>query len=128
MWVFHPALGHFSVVVPTNQTTGAREQDRLMVRSRRKEHLELLRAAHPILSKTKILRSARGDYMWRVVIPRADFVQVMREMVEQITYTNVKSCAGAHSDKVGADYVHALHACHTLFAKLQDRSSEDEDR
>jgi hypothetical protein len=125
MWIFHPALGHFSVVVPRNQQTGAREQDRLMVRARRREHLELLGEAHPVLSKAKILRSARADYMWRILVPREHFAQAMREMAEQIQFTNVKSEAAMHTDKVGADYVRMLHNCHGLFAKLQDRQADE---
>ncbi|MFO1010534.1 MAG: hypothetical protein U1F29_10775 [Planctomycetota bacterium] len=106
--------------MPRNQKTGEVEHDRLMVRARKREHLELLRSQHAVLTGMRILRSPdHADYRWRVLVPRSVFAEVMREIVERLTVTNVKSDAHVHEAETGRDYVSALHACHALFAKLQ---------
>ncbi|MBL8863467.1 MAG: hypothetical protein JNK02_15855 [Planctomycetes bacterium] len=115
--------------MPRNQKNGEVEHDRLMVRARKREHLELLRSQHAVLAGMRILRSPdHADYRWRVLVPRSVFAEVMREIVERLDVTNVKSDAHAHEAETGRDFVSAMHACHALFARLQDRTPDTRDR
>lgn len=129
MWLMLSRTGFLSVVVPRNQKTGEIEHDRLMVRARKREHLELLRSQHAVLAGVRILRSPdHADYRWRCVVPRRVFAEVMREIVEQLAATNVKSDAHAHEAETGRDFVSALHSCHALFARLQSGPDTGTDR
>ena len=128
MWMILSRTGFLSVVVPRNQKTGEIEHDRLMVRARKREHLELLRSQHTVLTGVRILRSPdHADYRWRILVPRSDFADVVREIVERLDVTNVKSDGHAHEAETGRDFVSALHACHALFARLQDLEDGEPD-
>lgn len=128
MWLILSRTGFLSVVVPRNQKTGEVEHDRLMVRARKREHLELLRSQHTVLAGKRILRAPdHADYRWRIIVPRSAFAEVMREIVEQLAVTNVKSDAHVHEAETGRDFVSAMHACHALFARLQDREGTGAD-
>ncbi len=127
MWLILSRTGFLSVVVPRNQKTGEIEHDRLMVRARKREHLELLRSQHDVLTGVRILRSDNADYKWRIIVPRRAFAEVMREIVERLAVTNVKSDAHVHEVETGRDFVNAMHACHALFARLQDREGTGAD-
>lgn len=123
MWLILSRTGFLSVVVPRNQKTGDVEHDRLMIRARKKKHLELLREQHAVLAGVRILRSPpHADYRWRIIVPRSAFAEIMREVAERLDVTNVKSDAHLHETETGRDFVNALHACHALFAKLQRES------
>lgn len=119
MWIILSRTGFLSVVVPRDQKTGEIEYERLMVRARKREHLELLRSQHAVLSGMRILRSNNADYMWRMIVPRSAFAEVMHEIVDRLAVTNVKSDAHTHEAETGREFVSALHACYALFAKLQ---------
>lgn len=120
MWLILSRTGFLSVVVPRNQKTGEVEHNRLMIRARKRKHLELLRSQHPVLAGARIIRSDSADYMWRVLVPRSDFAEVMREIVERLDVTNVKSDAHLHEEDTGRDFVSAMHTTHAVFARLQD--------
>lgn len=122
MWLILSRTGFLSVVVPRDQKTGEIEHDRLMVRARKREHLELLRSQHAVLASVRILRSPdHADYRWRIIVPRSVFAEVMREIVERLVATNVKSDAHAHEAETGRDFVQAMHDVHARLARLQDR-------
>ena len=122
MWLILSRTGFLSVVVPRNQKTGEIEHDRLMIRARKREHLELLRSQHAVLTGLRILRSPdHADYRWRVLVPRSVFAEVMREIVERLDVTNVKSDAHAHEAETGRDFARAMHDIHARLARLQDR-------
>ena len=125
MWLILSQVGFLSVVVPRNQRTGEVEHDRLMIRARKREHLELLRSQHEVLMGVRILRSPNhADYRWRVLVPRRAFAEVMREIAERLDVTNVKSDAHVHEAETGREFVSAMHACHALFARLQRGTDE----
>lgn len=126
MFIAHPQLGFYSVVVPKDQRTGAMEPGRRMIRARRKADLVRLKARHPILAGAPILQSpAHADYRWRLLCDRDAFAQVMREMAELIDYDNVKGESHRNDDQLGVAFSTAMHACHAAFARLQDRRSDE---
>ena len=128
MWLILSRTGFLSVVVPRDQKTGEIEHDRLMVRARKREHLELLRSQHAVLTGMRILRSPdHADYRWRVLVPRSVFAEVMREIVERLTVTNVKSDAHVHEAETGRDFALAMHDIHARLARLQDRDGNRAD-
>ncbi|MCO6048221.1 hypothetical protein NGM99_00260 [Mesorhizobium sp. RP14(2022)] len=57
---------------------------RLMVRSRRRNHLERLFPDHEILT------TIRSDYAHRVFVERDDFKRVLVDQVNLVTYSNFK--------------------------------------
>ncbi|MCK6444955.1 MAG: hypothetical protein L6Q99_01045 [Planctomycetes bacterium] len=124
MWLMLSRTGFLSVVVPRDQKTGEIEGDRLMVRARKREHLELLRSQHSALAEVRILRSDGADYRWRILVPRSVFAEVMREIVERLAVTNVKADAHAHEAETGREFVRAMHDIHARLARLQDAPGE----
>lgn len=128
MFIAHPQLGFYSVVVPKNQRTGAMEPDRRMVRARRRADLERLKERYPVLAEATILESpAHADYRWRLLCERDAFAQVMQQMAEQIDYANVKAESHRHDGLLGVAFSAAMHASHAAFARLQVQRADDAD-
>jgi len=129
MWVISPRGGHFSIVLADDPRTGEPARDRLMIRSRSRKHLELLKAHHPVLAKLRIEKSKPGlDYAYRLVVDRGVLVQVFREMAEQIDWRNVKSEAHRNEADLGSDFVTAMHAVHATLARIKDQPSAPDQR
>lgn len=110
MWIQHPQLGAFSLVLADKLDEAGADPDTLMIRGRSQQHLALLQAAHPVLAAFPIQESRPElDYRYRLVVPKAAAAQAVSEMVAAVDYRNVKSTAHANESKVGAPFVHALH-------------------
>lgn len=126
MFIAHPQLGFYSVVVPKNQSTGAIEPERRMVRARRRADLERLKERYPVLANAPILESPpHADYRWRLLCDRDAFAQVMQRMAEQVNYSNVKGESHRHDELLGVAFSAAMHACHAAFARLQVQRADD---
>lgn len=79
MWVFTP--GGFVSAVALNDGT-----DTLAVRARDEESLFSLAS----LADVEIVRTPRRDYMYRVHVPRATYVEWLMTEADNLTYTNYK--------------------------------------
>lgn len=90
MWLFTPE-GFVSVVADRANPSG----DRLLVRSRQREHIERLFAEAEVFSVTP------SDYEWRAWVSRSEVARVAAAAVEALQYTNFKA-AISDSDYHGA--------------------------
>lgn len=110
MWLF-TQYGFFSVVC-ARQGRGAVGQpvdlDRMMVRSRSKEHLVALQQRfEPQLGESPIVETDNSDYRYRIFIPKIAWNTIQSALADEIDYDNFKSAVS----KAGGttEYLHALH-------------------
>ena len=100
MWIF-TTHGFFSVV-QHNQNPNM-----LIVRSRRRKHLDALKARYPrMLRRSKIVATPDADYPFRILVARNMWLRVAWELTWDIDYPNFK---GAIDDRPGEPYREALH-------------------
>jgi len=110
MWIQHPKLGAFSIVLADDLATGKPDPDVVMIRARREEHLQLLRAACPSLAVQEIIESPpRHDYAWRIIAPKDGLVEALAALGGGLDYRNVKGAAHDAERLVGRPYVDSLH-------------------
>lgn len=121
MWIIDPRIGLVSVVVADDPNTGKPSTDRIMLRGRRRAHLENLRRLCPSLAGARIIAARKElDYPVRLVVDRAAFVEALAELGRTLAYRNVKGCAAANEAALGSDFVRAMHDVHARLARLQD--------
>lgn len=120
MWIQHPRLGAFSVVLADDIATGLPDPATVMIRARTRGHLELLQFAHPTLARHEILQGpAHLDYRYRLICPKSEWAEVLRDMALQVNYRNVKAAAHSAEESVGARFVRALHQVHADLKRIQ---------
>jgi hypothetical protein len=119
MWIIHPSLGAFSVVLASDLSTHLPDPDKVMVRARRTEHLQLLQERCTQLADAEILETAATDYRWRIVVEKADFASALGEIAGEIDYTNVKSCASQNKASVGSGFVAAMSRIWSALYSIQ---------
>lgn len=123
MWLF-TRYGFYSIVSARQggRRHGPIDPDQLMVRARRREHLEALQARFPeALGSVPIADSTDTDYAHRIVVPKATWVRVAAALAEEIEYGNFKSEVASHLGAGGAAYEHALHEVWSVMYGLQRR-------
>jgi len=98
VWVL-TTKGLLSVVLAdTAIGSGVADPDTVMVRARRRSHLEQFQAAHPQLAGYDIIESPlHCDYGIRVVVPKRVFAEAMFDEVMSLGYKNFKSEAHRHA-------------------------------
>jgi hypothetical protein len=129
VWIVSPTCGLLSIVLADDPTTGLPATDLLMIRTRSRDHLVLLKSQHPILADVEIQRSKPGlDYGWRLVVDRITLIQVFAEMASQLSWRNVKAEASRNEQEIGPAYVHAFHEVHAAFVRAERRVSIGGDR
>lgn len=97
MWLF-TRHGFFSAVAGKD-ADGRPDPDTIVVRARNRRHLDGLRAemTDELRKRTKVTESDDTDYPCRIVLPRADFHDMLQFLAECVGYTNFKDAA--HSDE-----------------------------
>lgn len=83
MWLFTPE-GFVSVVADRANSSG----DRLLVRSRQREHIE---CSFP---EAEVFRVMPSDYEWRAWVSRSGVARVAAAAAEDLQYTNFKAAIG----------------------------------
>lgn len=121
MWIF-TKYGFFSAV-SARRGNGRHgnpvDPGRIMVRARRREHLEALCTAFDEqLGKAAIMETATTDYRYRIVVDKPVWGRVMAALVDGLDYDNFKDAA-AHLHGHGSAYVHALHAVWEIGRRMQ---------
>lgn len=125
MWIIDPRIGLVSVVVGDDQLTGKPSTDRIMLRGRRRAHLQNLKNLCPALSGTPITAARKDlDYPVRLVVDRAVFVEILAELGRKLAYRNVKAEAHRHETELGADFVALMHRVHATLAQIDDREGD----
>ena len=99
-------------------------QDRVMIRSRRKTHLEALKSRFPELSS--IHRSDERDYRYRVTVTKELWASVVAELAREQTWSNFKSEVHGFQGAKGADYANVLHQVWSLMKKFQESAPADD--
>lgn len=121
MWIIHPEIGLLSIVVADDPETAKPSTNRIMLRGRRRAHLESLRRLCPSLVGARITVARKDlDYPVRLVVDRSAFIQALAELGRTLAYRNVKGCAHANEAVLGSDFVQAMHDVHTRLARISD--------
>jgi len=91
-----------------------------MVRARVRKHLTNLQRRFPLLARTKILTLPGRDYGFRLIVPKAAWVEALKEMAAEQTWSNFKNEAAKSQGQTGADYTRALHDVWEIMYGLQE--------
>lgn len=118
MWLFS-RYGFFSAAC-ARRPDGALDADTLMIRARRKAHLRQLKERFPALAGAEILKLAGTDYGYRLIVPKAVWLEVLREMAAEQEWSNFKSEAARFQGREGGEYVHALHEVWEVMYRFQE--------
>jgi hypothetical protein len=122
MWVF-TRYGFYSVACVRNKD-GSVDTERVMVRARMREHLESLRERFPEtgLGRAEILVDAGTDYLYRLIVDKAEWASVVSQLAMEQTWPGFKSEAARYErrGRGAARYVEALHKVWWTMAKLQE--------
>ena len=107
VWLLTSA-GAFSIVLAdTAPGSGTPDPDQLMIRARKREHLQLLQCDHPNITPFPIIESPPGlDYRFRIVAPKTVVAQVLADMASRVDYSNFKNAAHARAEHTGQDLRH----------------------
>lgn len=123
MWLF-TRYGFYSAVCARQGDGGFGQpvdETRIMVRARRREHLEaLLDRFADLLGEAVIHKSDSSDYRFRIFLDKTVWAQVVERLAMDIDYDNFKSEVARHIGTVGAPYEHALHEVWSVMYRLQD--------
>lgn len=123
MWI-QSTLGAFSIVLAdTEPGSSVPDMDTVMVRARRREHLENLRHAFPEMRAVEVLESpAHCDYRWRLVAPKEIVAGVVAGLVSSLGYRNFKK-ACASETRLDDRYKRALRPIWAALAHIQSDES-----
>jgi hypothetical protein len=70
------------------------DPDRIMVRARSRSHLEHLQTQFPELGGFTIEEFKPSDYRYRLIVPKSVWLEILRQLGEEIDYDNFKREAG----------------------------------
>lgn len=120
-WIIDPRVGLISCVVADDPVTGKPSTKLVMLRARRRQHLENLRRLCPILAGVEIAAIRKElDYPVRMVVDRDTFVAVMAGLAKTLDYRNVKQSAHQHEAELGPDFVALMHRVHAVLAQMSE--------
>ena len=91
-----------------------------MVRARVRKHLTNLKRRFAQLAETKILALPGRDYGFRLIVPKAVWVEVPKELANEQSWANFKTEAAARKADTGNDYVNKLHKVWWEMLQLQE--------
>ena len=85
------------------------DENRIMIRARRRSHLAALQKRFGLAGE--ILHSATNDYPYRLVTGKVEAAAVVRQLVEEMTWSNFKDEAHRYGaeQKEPEGYVNGLH-------------------
>ena len=118
MWVFS-IYGFYSIACAT-KTDGTPDPDRVMVRSRCKDHLQNLQKRCPELAGSKLLSPPNRDYGYRLIVPKSVWVRALQEIAEEQTWGNFKNEVAQRMGRDGIEYTNALHEVWRMMYRLQE--------
>ena len=86
MWIFSKC-GFFSVVEDQYNNKNVK------IRARLSEDIKELEALYKstIGKETKIIKDVTADYLYRIIIPKAEWAEIAKVLTNEIDYTNFKS-------------------------------------
>ena len=95
-------------------------KETVMVRGRRKDHLQNLRDRFPVIADAEIVTMADRDYRCRFVVPKSVWAPILAQLAEEQEWSNFKSEVAAYQGAEGASYVRALHDVWGIMYRLQN--------
>ena len=119
MWIF-TIYGFYSIACADKPGTKEIDPDTVMVQARVKKHLQNLQRRFPVLAKTKILTWLGRDYSFRLIVPKAVWVDALKELAVEQTWSNFKDEATAREAEVGGPYIDKLHEEWRTMLRLQE--------
>ena len=123
MWLF-TQYGFFSAVC-ARQGDGSHGQpvdpDRIMIRARRREHLDRLLARFAeAFDGIEVHESTATDYRFRIFVDKTDWADVLQDLGDELDYDNFKSAvANRLTSDTDGDYENALHDVWEVMYGLQ---------
>ena len=122
MWIF-TKYGFYSAVC-AREGDGGHDQavatDRVMVRSRMREHLEALLSRFSDLLRDQEIRQFSGaDYAFRIFVDKGTWSLVVAQLIEEMDYDNFKLEVAEFQCGDGGSYEHTLHEVWSVMYRLQ---------
>lgn len=120
MWIF-TKYGFLSVV---NARKGFGEPgqpvdpDRLMIRSRSRNHLERLQERFQQLKDRNIETFPGSDYPFRIFVEKSVWAEMMKELAEELDYDNFKNAVAKEPNS--SDYEDCLHDVWQIMRRLEN--------
>ena len=124
MWVF-TRFGFYSIACADKPGTRVIDPDTVMVRARVRKHLTNLQSRFPSLLSAKILSLQNRDYGFRLLVPKAVWVEVLKNLAEEQAWSNFKSEAARNEGQTGSAYIRALHRVWHDMYLIQDKVGRD---
>jgi hypothetical protein len=121
MWLF-TRYGFFSVAC-ASKSDGALDPDTLMIRARRKAHLQKLQVRFPAIARAEILAWPNSDYRYRIIITKTVWAEIVAALAREQTWSNFKDEAAHFQGTTGSAYVDALHKVWSTMHRLQETES-----
>jgi hypothetical protein len=123
MWMF-TRYGFFSITKPTFGMTKAEADRHLQVRGRVRSHLDALKARFASLADVELIETEDSDYRYRFVVPKETWVEVARQLAEEVDYSNFKSECARKNPWTDSAYVSSLHDIWSVHHALQRRDAK----
>ena len=117
MWLF-TRYGFYSVAC-AQKKDGSLDPSTLMVRARRKRHLQALQQRFVQLASAEIVVLRGRDYKYRLIVEKDSWIKIVADLASEQTWSNFKNEAARFGGAGGTDYIHALHEVWTTMNDLQ---------
>jgi hypothetical protein len=120
MWLF-TRYGFYSVACAdkTDKKDGPLDPATMMVRARRKSHLQALQKRFAQLEASEIVVLKGRDYRYRLFVGKDLWARIVAELASEQTWSNFKNEAARFGGSGSSDYVHALHEVWATMNDLQ---------
>jgi hypothetical protein len=119
MWLF-TRYGFFSLACARRDggQSSRIDPNLMMIRARKRSHLENLAGRFPVLTDLPILTDYGTDYRYRIIVPKPVWKSVMAELVEEQTWSSFKDEAERYLTD-DRPYTDSLHRVWSVMGKLQ---------
>lgn len=123
MWIFSK-YGFYSVSCARDEK-GITDCDNVMIRARMREHLSQLKGRFPEIATLNIDCSNTNDYMYRMTMPKKQWVTLLSEMAMEQTWSNFKNEASTFEKlfQLSYSYVDALHEVWNVMFRVQQKEN-----
>ena len=101
MWLF-TRYGFYSVAC-ADMKDGSFDPSTMMVRARRKSHLQALQKRFPELAADEIVMFPGRDYKYRLIVAKDSWIKIVAELASEQTWSNFKAEAARFGGSGGSD-------------------------
>jgi hypothetical protein len=117
MWLF-TRYGFFSVAC-ARRPNDSIDPDNVMIRSRRKAHLQNLQTRFHELAAAELIALPDRDYRYRLIVSKPLWSKIVAELTNEQDWSNFKNEAARFQGTRGSDYIHALHRVWEVMYEFQ---------